>query len=128
MNKINKRKLLKVAYESRIEMTKSEINLIELREELSQKTGIDISEIYIDQPNSPNVPYSHIDETRPNEIFSFKEFKNGKKERVHLEDYSLFFNQFKGELKILRIYTWPKNRVILSKAAKEILNEKIYYI
>ncbi len=124
MKKIQKRQLLKVVFESRIELTDKMINKVDIVEELAKEANIPIDMIYIDLPNSPNVPYSHIDETRPNIIKSFKRKKDNQKQKVRLEDYSLFFNQFKGQLKLLRIYTWPKYRNKLQRVAKKVIEKR----
>jgi len=125
MKKIQKRELLKTCFESQIKISSENIDIIELKEEISRKSGINLADIYIDLPSSPNVPYSHTDQTRPNEIYTFERLANGKKRPVHLEDYSLFFNHFKGSLKILRIYTWPKYRKKVAEIARKLYNTKL---
>ncbi|WP_457559123.1 HD domain-containing protein [Candidatus Harpocratesius sp.] len=120
---IQKRELLKSCYESRIEMTDLKINIIEIKEKLSERSMIPIKNIFIDLPSSPNVPYNHISQTRPNEIYTFKRTGDGEKKLVKLEDYSLFFNHFKGHLQLIRVYTWSKYRVQLGRTCKEILGK-----
>ncbi len=120
MKKIQKRELLKTCFESQIQISNNNIDINELKENISEKSGINITDIFIDLPSSPNVPYSHTDQTRPNEIYTFERLANGQKQPVRLEDYSLFFNHFKGSLKILRIYTWPKYRKKVAEIANKL--------
>lgn len=120
MKKIQKRELLKTCFESQIQISNNNIDINELKENISEKSGINIADIFIDLPSSPNVPYSHTNQTRPNEIYTFERLANGQKQPVRLEDYSLFFNHFKGSLKILRIYTWPKYRKKVAEIANKL--------
>jgi HD superfamily phosphohydrolase len=106
INKLKRRELLKVAYETQLSLNQSSPNLPELIKKIKNETEIPALEIFIDLPSSPNVPYSHFDETRPNEVFTFTRSDSGQKIRVNLEDYSLFFNSFRGHLNLIRIYTW----------------------
>ncbi|WP_371801920.1 HD domain-containing protein [Candidatus Lokiarchaeum ossiferum] len=128
MNKIKRRELLKLCFETRIEMSEFNLQEQKLKNALSEASGIAVADIYIDLPSSPNVPYNHISQTRPNEIYAFKRLSNGEKKPVKLEDYSLFFNQFKGHLRLIRIYTWSAFREILQKTAIRLLkDEKIQF-
>ena len=120
MKKIQKRELLKTCFESQIQISNDNIDVNELKEKISRESGISTADIFIDIPSSPNVPYSHTDQTRPNEIYTFERLANGQKQQVRLEDYSLFFNHFKGSLKILRIYTWPKYRKKVAEIADKL--------
>jgi HD superfamily phosphohydrolase len=123
MEKIQRRELLKMCFESRIEITDQQINPQEILIALEEKSNIPREHIYIDLPSSPNVPYNHISSTRPNEIYSFQRNPDGSKSQVRLEDHSLFFEQFKGILKLIRIYTWPQYRETLSNAAHQIFKD-----
>lgn len=125
MEKIQRRELLKSCFESQIQISNDNINVNELKEKISDISKISMKDIFIDLPSSPNVPYSHTDQTRPNEIYTFERFPNGEKQPVRLEDYSLFFNHFKGSLKILRIYTWPKYRKKIKEIAESAYNSLI---
>ncbi|MHA1777651.1 MAG: hypothetical protein DRO88_07235 [Promethearchaeia archaeon] len=123
MDSIQRRRLLKSCYESHIEISQSNLNIPEIREKLANSSDISKEDIYIDIPSSPNVPYNHINQTRPNEIFTFKRDDSGEKIPVNLEDYSLFFNHFKGYLRLIRVYTWPKYRQKLSEICNSILGK-----
>ena len=121
MKKIQRRELLKLCYETRIEMSESNLKQDQLKTDLAARSGIAKANIYIDLPSSPNVPYNHISQTRPNEIYAFKRQKSGEKLRVKLEDYSLFFDHFKGHLRLIRIYTWAADREKLRTTALNLL-------
>ncbi|MHA1673613.1 MAG: HD domain-containing protein [Promethearchaeota archaeon] len=123
IQKIQRRELLKCSYESRITISDSALDPQQLQTELADASGIPRENIYIDIPSSPNVPYNHISQTRPNEIFTFRRTDEGKKIPVKLEDYSLFFNHFRGYLKLIRVYTWQKDRSKLSEACEKILGK-----
>jgi HD superfamily phosphohydrolase len=121
MGKLRKRELLKLCYESQIALNEDPPIADEILPQLVQLSGIPSSEIFIDLPTSPNVPYSHFDETRPNEVFTFDRNADNEKFRVNLEDYSIFFNSFRGQLNLIRIYTWPQFRNQLQNATLKIL-------
>jgi len=120
MHKLQNRQLLKMCYESRIEITNLNIDPHNIRNVLAAEAHLSPNDIYVDLPSSPNVPYNHISETRPNDTYTFR-YANGRKERVPLETYSLFFEQFKGKLKLIRVYTWPQYRQTLANAAQVVL-------
>ena len=122
IEKIQRRDLLKMAYESRFDVDlKPNFSVQNLIKELSDASGIPECEIFVDLPSSPNVPYAHGEEVKSNQIYTFERLADGEIQRVDLENYSGFFEQFKGELKLLRVYTWGKNRSILKKIATKIL-------
>ncbi len=121
MEKLKRRQLLKVAFESKISLEQIDYEPNQIKEELALKTGVPEADIFIDTPSSPNVPYGHIAETRSNEIYTFNRISDTEKVRVSLEDYSLFFNQFKGHLNLLRVYTWPQYRQTITEAANRLL-------
>ncbi len=123
---IQKRKFLKMCFETRIEMSEYNIDCIKFQNYLSEISNIPINEIFIDIASSPNVPYNHINETRPNEIFTFKKENDGTKNLVKLEEHSSFFRQFKGHLRIVRIYTSNENRRILTDVAAKILKNDFF--
>lgn len=126
MEKIQRRQLIKSCYESHIELSHSDTEISDLREKLSEVSKIPKKEIFIDIPSSPNVPYNHINQTRPNEIFTFKRDESGVKQPVKLEDYSLYFNHFKGYIRLIRVYTWSKYRNKLSETCSKILGKPKY--
>jgi HD superfamily phosphohydrolase len=119
MEKIKRRQLLKLCYESKSSLEQMEINSDEIKDELNKITGIPLKDIFFDSPSSPNVPYSHMAETRQSEIYTFEREGNTKKS-VNLDDYTIFSNQFKGHLNLFRIYTWPQYRKTLTDASIKI--------
>ena len=124
LEKIRRRELLKMCYESTVRISDNKIDLQNLGLQLSSVAHIPISQIYIDNPSSPNVPYNHISQVRPNEIYSFRRKPNNRKELVRLEDYSLFFNEFKGHLNLIRVYTWQEQRQKLTRVTKKIMEDQ----
>jgi hypothetical protein len=116
-----------MCYESRIEISRKEPTPEEIIDEITKNTKIPSSDIFIDLPSSPNVPYSHFDRTRSNEIISFKRTPDGQKIPVRLEDYSMFFNQFRGHLKLVRVYTWEKYRKQLTEICQKRLGENLEF-
>ena len=119
LEKLKKRQFLKLCYESQLTMADNDINLEETREILHARSNIPIEHIYIDVPSSPNVPYNAVNQTRPNEIYTFKRV-GSEKEPVRLEENSIFFEQFRGQLKLVRIYTWPEYRQKLIQVSKDV--------
>ncbi|MHA1585241.1 MAG: HD domain-containing protein [Promethearchaeota archaeon] len=123
IEKIRRRELLKICYESQIKIdTDYRLNRNEIKQDLASKANIPVSVIFIDLPSSSNVPYSHISSMHSNEIFTFNR-SEGIKKRVDVREYSQFFNFFSGKLKILRIYTWPEYRKQLNKACNEYFKD-----
>ncbi len=124
MEQLRHRKLWKCAYESPIEITEKAVpfTLDGMRERIAgeaqrnvlNQTGlapaVTADQIFLDIPSSSSVPYSQAAKTRPNIINSFRRELDGSKTPVNLEEFSPFFKQFKGHLRIIRVYTPPEFR------------------
>ena len=121
IEKLKRRQLLKMCYESNSQITKKQIKSEHYVERIAERSNVPLDMIYIDLPSSSNVPYSHSNITRANTIFSFKRNAQGEKEMVRLEDHSLFFSQLQGQLQLIRVYTWPQYRRQVTDAAKAVL-------
>ncbi|MHA1269609.1 MAG: HD domain-containing protein [Candidatus Helarchaeota archaeon] len=128
---IKKRKLLKVAYEKITHVKDAVVPSILTRysvrkkvvEEIAETAGdnTDPSEIWIDVPTLPTVPYSHSVNLEPMEIPVFQKTKDGKIVHKRLTEISDIIRVLKGFLNIVRVYTIKENLLKVSKAAEEVL-------
>ena len=131
MENIRQRKILKVAYDRtthvKDEVVPSILTKYSVRnkiiEEIAQSAGDNIqpSDIWIDVPTLPTVPYSHSVNLEPMEIPVFQKTKNGRMISKRLTEISDIIRVLKGFLNIVRVYTTQENREKVSKAAEEIL-------
>mgnify|MGYP000017516287 CR=1 FL=1 len=129
INMLDKRKLLKCAYEITVHtrdkfmssLLSKEAVRKEIEKEISERAGIDEKQVFIDVPNLPSIPYSprQID---PMEVFVFEE-NNGKKTIHRLSEISSIINVLKGYLDVIRAYTFPEYREKVREVATEVLGK-----
>ncbi|MHA1229056.1 MAG: HD domain-containing protein [Candidatus Helarchaeota archaeon] len=131
MENIKKRKLLKVAYDRTTHvkdeifpsiLTKHSVRT-KIEEEIAEAAGgnIQASDVWIDVPTLPTVPYSHSVNLEPMEIPVFKKTKDGRMIRKRLTEISEIIRVLKGFLNIVRVYTTKENQKKVAAASKEIL-------
>ncbi|TFF89411.1 MAG: HD domain-containing protein [Promethearchaeota archaeon] len=128
---LNRRKLLKVAYEKITHVKEEVISSIltkfsvrkKIEDEIAEMAGpeVDVSEVWIDVPTLPTVPYSHSVNLEPMEIPVFSKDKDGIVKKKRITEISDIIRVLKGFLNIVRVYTTEKNRENVSKSAEEIL-------
>ncbi|MFX1597768.1 MAG: HD domain-containing protein [Promethearchaeota archaeon] len=131
---LEKRKLLKSAYEQIFYTQEEFISNIfvndtvrqEIESEIAQKAGVPVEDVFIDVPLVSSVPYRHSIQLEPMEIPIFMETRDGKKISRRLNDLSKIINLMKGFMNILRVYTKEQYRDKVSKAAIETLGEPPY--
>ena len=133
MKKLADRELLKVAFErefmTRDEFLQSTLGKSEYRqrliEEIAEKAKLKTDEIFIDIPTLPSVPYSHSIDLPTYEIPMFiRDGKNQEKKGMKIRNASRIFESLMGMMYIFRVYTFPKNREQVRKAAAEVFGEK----
>jgi uncharacterized protein len=133
MQRINSRDLLKSCYEKPSVILKDnptefiKIKSSKILQEIAEKAKLDPSEIFIDLPFMPSVPYQHTSSLKPNEIPVISITSRGKKKAVNLNDYSLFFPLIQGYYNIIRVYTSRKFKSKVGRAAKAILDDSSIY-
>ncbi len=132
LKKIEKRELLKCAFEKTIHtkdelfssMFTNERFLQEMEEKIAEKAKICPERITIDVPTLPSVPYSHSIQLEPMEIPAFSvEKKTGKKIPQRLTEISQIIEVLRGFMNIIRVYTPKEHRSNVEEAAKKIFDE-----
>ncbi|NVM28300.1 MAG: HD domain-containing protein [Candidatus Helarchaeota archaeon] len=128
INNIERRKLIKVAYEQTSHMknemvpailTKNKIRK-QIEEEIAEETNIDPEVIWIDVPTLPSVPYHHSISLEPMEIPMFVKNTKGEKIAQRMTDVSEIIRVLKGFLNIVRVYTTEEYREVVTKAAEKV--------
>ncbi|MFX1298650.1 MAG: HD domain-containing protein [Promethearchaeota archaeon] len=128
IDNIERRKLIKVAYEqtSHIKnemvpaiLTKNKIRN-QIKEEIAEEVKIDPEVIWIDVPNLPSVPYHHSISREPMEIPMFVKNQKGEKISRQMTEVSEIIRVLKGFLNIVRVYTLEEHREVVAKAAEKV--------
>jgi HD superfamily phosphohydrolase len=128
---LERRKLLKCAYDQTFYVRDKTISTIfsveeirnKLQDQIAAEAGVDSKTVVIDVPTLPSVPYSHSVLLEPMEIPVFQRTREGEKTPKRLSDVSGVFDVLKGFINILRVYTDEENREKVSKAATKLLGE-----
>ncbi|MHA1131393.1 MAG: HD domain-containing protein, partial [Candidatus Helarchaeota archaeon] len=125
---LERRKLIKVAYEQTSQMRSEMIPAIltknkirnQIKTEIAEEAKIDPEFLWIDVPTLPSVPYHHSLSLEPMEIPMF--FKNSKGEKIkrRMTEVSDIIRVLKGFLNIVRVYTINKYRDAVTKAAESV--------
>ena len=129
---LSRRKLLKVAYDrsahAKDQMFTSLINNFRIKEqiqrEIAEKADLKITDIIIDLPNLPSVPYHASSKVDPLEIPIYEKNKDGDIIVKRVSDVSSVIAALKGFLNIIRIYTSDENRERVNKAANLVFGEE----
>ena len=128
---LERRKLLKCAYERTFYEKDTMISSIfgrethreQLETDIAKKAGVETDEVIIDVPTVPSVPYHHSALLEPMEIPTFYKTQNGRKIPQRLSEISKIFENLRGFMNILRVYTPEENREKVSRAASKTLGE-----
>jgi HD superfamily phosphohydrolase len=128
---LEKRKLLKCAYDQTFYVRDKTISSIfsveeirnKLRDQIAVEAGVEPKAVMIDVPTLPSVPYSHSVLLEPMEIPVFLRTREGGKVPQRLSEISGIFDVLKGFINILRVYTDEENREKVSAAASKLLGE-----
>ena len=128
---LERRKLLKCAYERTFyekdtvvsSIFSREANRKQLQVDIAKAAKLDIEAVIIDVPTVPSVPYHHSVLTESMEIPVFYRTQEGRKVPQRLSEISKIFETLKGFMNILRVYTDEPNRERVSIAASKILGK-----
>jgi HD superfamily phosphohydrolase len=128
---LERRKMLKCAYERTFYEKDTMISNIfgrekhreQLQADIAEKAGINVEEVIIDVPTVPSVPYHHSVLMEPMEIPAFYRTQNGEKIPQRLSETSKIFETLKGFINILRVYTQEEYRKRVEDAAAGILGK-----
>jgi HD superfamily phosphohydrolase len=128
---LEKRKLLKCAYDQTFYVRDKAISSIfsveeirnKLRDQIASEARVKPEDVIIDVPTLPSVPYSHSVLLEPLEIPIFQRTRDGVKISQRLNEISGIFDVLKGFINILRVYTTEENREKITATASKLLSE-----
>jgi hypothetical protein len=131
VKEISARKLLKCAYErtfyAKDELassvfTKENVRL-KLEEEIASKAKVPASEVGIDAPTLPSVPYHYAMRMDPIDIPVFSRKRSGEKVPQKITELSKVLDDLRVFMNIVRVYTREQYREQVSDAAAHVLGE-----
>jgi len=131
MNDLSARRLLKCAYEKTLYagdelvssvFTKENVRL-KLEEEIASKAKVPPSDIGIDVPTLPSVPYHYAMEIGPIDIPMFSRSRSGDKIPQKITKLSKVLEGLRVFMNIVRVYTKEQYRSQVSDAASVVLGE-----
>jgi HD superfamily phosphohydrolase len=131
IRKLEKRNMLKCAYERTFYEKDTMVSNIfsreayrnQLQAEIAEEAQVDLEAIIIDVPTVTSVPYHHSALMEPMEIPVFYKTRDGNTIPRRLSEVSKIFDVLKGFINILRVYTEEKDRERAGNAASKILGE-----
>lgn len=131
MEDLNRRKLLKCAYEKTF-FVKDEFlsNLftadtvrVRMEEEIARKAKVDVADVSIDLPSLPSVPYHSAADLEPMDIPVFSRGPEGEKLPQKISEVSKVVDVLMAYMNIIRVYTPERNREHVRIAAASVLGE-----
>ncbi len=131
MRNLERRKMLKCAYERTFyekdtvvsSIFTREANRKQLQADIAKAARLDADAVTIDVPTVSSVPYHHSVLTESMEIPVFHRTQEGEKVPQRLSEISRIFETLRGFMNILRVYTDEPNRERVSVAASKILDK-----
>ncbi len=87
--------------------------------EIAKLAGVDPDEVVVDVPTLDSIPY-YPREIDPMEVPVFRLTEKGKKEAIKLSQHSRLINVLKGYIDVVRVYTLPRYRARVERAASKI--------
>jgi HD superfamily phosphohydrolase len=131
MKELSERKLLKCAYEktffAKDELVSSvftnENVRLKLEEEIATKAKVAPSEVTIDVPSLPSVPYHYALQIGATEIPIFSKTRSGEKSSQKIAELSKVVEELRLFMNIIRVYTKQSYREEVSDAAAQVLGE-----
>jgi HD superfamily phosphohydrolase len=131
IRELSQRKLLKCAYEktffAKDELVSSvftnENVRLKLEEEIAVKAKVPVSDVGIDVPSLPSVPYHHAMEMGPIDIPIFSKNRSGEKVPQRITELSNVVDVLRVFMNIVRVYTRELYREQVAEAAAHVLGE-----
>jgi len=131
INNLERRKMLKCAYERTFYEKDTVISNIfgresyrqQMQKEIAKEAEVNVDSVIIDVPTVPSVPYHHAVLMETMEIPVFSRTQTGEKTPQRLSESSKIFETLKGFMNILRVYTDAENREKVEKATAKILGK-----
>jgi HD superfamily phosphohydrolase len=126
---LERRKMLKCAYERTFyekdamvsNIFSREANRRQLQIDIAKEAKVDTEAVIIDVPTVPSVPNHHSVMMESMEIPVFYKTQKGERIPQRLSEISKIFETLRGFINILRVYAEEENREKVSAAASEIL-------
>jgi hypothetical protein len=128
---LSERRLLKCAYEKTFfakdelissVFTKENVRL-KLEEEIATKAHVPSSDVGIDVPSLPSVPYHYALEIGPIGIPIFSRSRSGQKIPQNIGELSKIVDELRVFMNIVRVYTKEQYRESVADAAAQVLGE-----
>jgi HD superfamily phosphohydrolase len=131
MKELSERRLLKCAYEktffAKDELVSSvftnENVRFKLEEEIAAKAKIPASEVTIDIPSLPSVPYHYAMDIGPIDIPIFSKTRTGQKVPEKIAELSKVVDVLRVFMNVIRVYTKEQDRERVAEAASHVLGE-----
>ena len=128
---LNRRRLLKCAYEKTFFVTDEFLSSLftkdtvraKMEEEIAQKAKVAIEDVSIDLPSLPSVPYHSAAELEPMDIPIFHRAANGEKLPQKISEVSKIVDVLMAYMNIIRVYTAEQYREQVQRAATSVLGE-----
>ena len=129
INNLERRKMLKCAYERTFYEKDTMVSNIfgresyrkQLQTDIAKEAKVETEAVIIDVPTVPSVPYHHSVLMENMEIPVFYKTQEGGKIPQRLSEISKIFETLKGFINILRVYTDEENREKVGAATTKIL-------
>jgi HD superfamily phosphohydrolase len=128
---LNRRKLLKCAYEKTFFVkdeflsslfTKDTVRM-KMEEDIANKAKVAVGDVSIDLPSLPSVPYHSAAELEPMNIPVFYRGPKGEKLPQKISDVSKIVDVLMAYMNIIRVYTIEQHRDEVQRAAVSVLGE-----
>lgn len=131
IRELSERKLLKCAYEktffAKDELVSSvftnEKVRLKLEEEIAVKAKVPLSDVGIDIPSLPSVPYHYAMDIGPIDIPIFSKNRKGEKVPQKITELSKVVDVLRVFMNIVRVYTREQHREQVAQAAVQVLGE-----
>jgi HD superfamily phosphohydrolase len=128
---LSERKLLKCAYEKTFfakdelvsSMFTNESVRLKLEEEIAANANVPASDVGVDVPSLPSVPYHYALQIGPTDIPIFSKTRSGEKVPERITELSKVVEQLSLFMNIIRVYTKHSYREKVSEAAAKVLGE-----
>ena len=131
IRQLSERKLLKCAYErtffAKDELVSSvftnENVRLKLEEDIAAKAKVPVSDVGIDVPSLPSVPYHYAMDIGPIDIPIFSKNRSGEKVPEKIAELSKVVDELRVFMNIIRVYTKEEYRERVAEAAVHVLGE-----
>jgi len=131
IRELSQRKLLKCAYErtffAKDELVSSvftnENVRLKLEEDIAVRAKVPVSDVGIDVPSLPSVPYHYAMDIGPIDIPIFSKNRSGEKVPQKITELSKIVDELSVFMNIIRVYTRERYREQVAEAAARVLGE-----